>query len=57
MKYDVEITVRYSYTVEADGIDEATEQATDRWEQSRGPDRAEHETEWSTHTNEVPEGE
>ncbi len=50
MKYDVEITVSYRYTIEAEGIDDATAEATDEWENSRGPDRAEHETEWHTHT-------
>lgn len=57
MKYDVEITVRYSYTVEADDVDDAIEEARANWENSRGPDRFLHETEWSTETNEVPEGE
>lgn len=51
MKYDVEITVRYSYTVEAESASAATDQVTDEWENSRGPDRMKHETEWNTETN------
>lgn len=48
--YDVDITVSYRYRVEAIGVDEATQQALDEWENSCGTIRDLHETDTWTHT-------